>query len=132
MKPLVYVSSPYSIVGKIDGTIEEDKAVLERRVKQVNKFIAACMRVYFDKYLFFGPVSHSHPVGQFMPSDFNTFWFWVESQDHYWVAERADEVWVLMLDGWKESKGVQYEIALAKERGIPIKYFDPKTYEQEG
>lgn len=32
---------------------------------------------------------------------------------------------VYRIDGWKESKGVQLEIAYAKRHGIPIVYADP-------
>jgi len=42
---------------------------------------------------------------------------------------KADEVWVLMLDGWLESKGVQDEIAKARELGKPVWYLDPETSE---
>lgn len=46
----------------------------------------------------------------------------------YWLRHdlaflsRCDKMYVLQLDGWKESVGVQNEIAFAAEHNIPIEY----------
>jgi hypothetical protein len=32
---------------------------------------------------------------------------------------------VLMLDGWEQSRGVNAEIALARELGLPVEYVNP-------
>jgi hypothetical protein len=34
------------------------------------------------------------------------------------------EVWILKMDGWKESKGIEAEIALAEKLGLPVKYIE--------
>lgn len=45
----------------------------------------------------------------------------------WWMAQclplltRATELWVLQLDGWATSQGVQQEIAWARQLGIPIR-----------
>jgi len=72
--------------------------------------------------LVFSPVSHSHPVCEAVVDDETG-----ESQSWgYW--ERFDrailaichKLYVLPLAGWQESVGVQAEIAIAEEMGIPV------------
>lgn len=128
MKPIIYVASPYSIDGKGEST-KEKLEDMKRRFEAVNHFVAYCQMNWADKYLFFGPISSSHPVAKYMPPEMNCFAFWVEKVDKYWL-EYASEIWVLMLDKWDESKGVQYEIEFMRELNKPIKYFYPDTYEE--
>ena len=49
------------------------------------------------------------------------FVYW-QDYDLSFIQHWATELWVLCLDGWKESEGVQKEIRVAKELGLPIKY----------
>jgi hypothetical protein len=66
----------------------------------------------------FSPIVHGHPlVGHGLPVDW-TFWGRVD-REH---LARCDEVVVLMLDGWRESVGVQEEIRVAQELGKPVRY----------
>ena len=46
--------------------------------------------------------------------------FWQRHDRRY--LEACDEVVVLMLDGWRESVGVQAEIAIARELGKPVTF----------
>ena len=48
--------------------------------------------------------------------------FWLV-QDRPFI-EWADEVFVLIISGWKTSKGVQAEIEYAQKLGKPIKYIE--------
>jgi len=69
----------------------------------------------------FAPICHSHPIARFgLPTDWS---FW-ERQDREHLA-RCDEVVVLLLDGWRESRGVQAEIRLAENLGKPVRYLVP-------
>ena len=54
----------------------------------------------------------------------NDPWWYEWSMD---FLRHADEVWVLMLDGWRESTGVCDEIRVAKELGKRVRYVDPKN-----
>lgn len=106
---LTYLASPYS---------HEDPCVREERFDAVcraaGKMMAAGELVY-------SPIAHSHPVAVRvkLPTDFA-----------YWEAYcretlgRCDEVAVLMLDGWRESKGVRAEIRLAQQLGKPVRYVE--------
>lgn len=48
----------------------------------------------------------------------------------WWLAwsrellESCDSIYVLCIDGWEDSRGVQQEIALAQSLEIPIVYID--------
>lgn len=69
----------------------------------------------------FCPIAHSHPIAAVMkdgraidPS------FWQRQDSPYIHA--CDELIVYMMPGWQESSGVTHEIAVARDRGIPIRY----------
>ena len=69
----------------------------------------------------YSPISHTHPIAQYgLPKGWD---FW-EQYDRA-ILSRCTEVIVLMLHGWKESKGVTAEIEIAKELGLPVSYLEP-------
>jgi nucleoside 2-deoxyribosyltransferase len=103
---MIYLASPYS---------HPDPAVREQR------FHAACraaVAMLHTGRVVFSPIAHSHPLAQHgLPGNWH---FW-EQYDRAFL-ERCDEVVVLMLDGWQESVGVQAEIRIARELGMPVRY----------
>lgn len=116
-KPLIYLASPYSAYSKgreFAFRIVRDKAA----------------QLMEDGHLIFCPIVHSHIMERSM-SKLQDGDFWLE-QD-FAVLERCDELWVYMMDGWKESYGVQREIAFALERRIPVFYCAPssRTYTEQ-
>ena len=69
------------------------------------------------------PIAHSHGIAQHdVPGD----WSYWESLDRRFL-EMCDEMAVLMLDGWNESKGVQAEIRIARDLGKPVTYLRPEA-----
>lgn len=70
----------------------------------------------------FSPISHTHHIGKMMSLPV-TWDFW-KAQDEAFVTW-ADEIWVLCLDGWKQSVGVAAEVDLASSLGKPVKYINP-------
>lgn len=70
----------------------------------------------------YSPIVHFHPMAAMhsMPRDID-FW-WDISKN---MIERADAVWVLMLEGWQNSIGVMKEIELAEQLAIPVTYVSP-------
>ncbi len=67
----------------------------------------------------FSPIAHSHSIeceAGFMEG----FDFWMY-QDLP-ILEKSSELWVLELEGWKQSRGVAREIETARSAGIPIRY----------
>ena len=103
---MIYVAAPYS---------DLDPAVRECRFREVNRAAAALMRA---GHCVFSPISHGHPICQYgVPGDW-TRW---ESLDQR-MLRQCEEVVVLTLDGWKESRGVQAELAIAAALDLPVRY----------
>jgi hypothetical protein len=46
------------------------------------------------------------------------------------LVYRCDEVWVLCIDGWRESVGVAAEVRLAKGFGRAVRYVIPRDLER--
>jgi nucleoside 2-deoxyribosyltransferase len=106
---LVYLASPYA---------HSDMAIREQRFRAACRAVVSLIRA---GHVVFAPVVHSHPLVEYGLSTAWTFW---ERIDREFLA-RCDEVVVLMLDGWRESEGVQAEIAVARELGKPVRYLKP-------
>jgi hypothetical protein len=106
---MIYLASPYS---------HPDPAVREQRFRAACRAAAKLMRCGQPV---FSPIAHSHCICTYgLPTDWR---FW-EPLDRHLLA-RCDEVVVLMLDGWRESVGVQAEIRIAAECGKPVRYVGP-------
>ena len=113
----IYLACPYS---------HADMEIVERRVMAVNAWAGKLMR---QGHCVFSPLSHSHPIAMTMvgQSHMDTN-FWL-AQDLPMLVDWADEMWVLKLEGWEQSKGIHIETVAAWEFDIPVYYIDPKTGE---
>ena len=103
---MIYLASPYS---------HPDPCVREARFHATCQAAARLIRA---GCFVFSPIAHSHALVEHgLPHDWQ---FW----RRYDVAhlERCDELLVLALDGWRESVGVQTEMAIARELDKPIRY----------
>lgn len=70
-------------------------------------------------YIIYSPISHTHPIHEACEGTItHSQWLRLDTEFVKW----ADELWVLTLDGWEESRGVKYEIALAESLQIPVRY----------
>ncbi len=106
---LIYLATPFT---------HSDKAVMDERFKRVNA-VAAKLMARGD-YVF-SPISHTYPIA--LSGDLPHGWdFWAGYDDV--MISRCTSVFVLILDGWKESKGVTAEIQLAKKYDIPVVFID--------
>ena len=70
-----------------------------------------------QKMVVFSPIVYCHPLAEkfTLPGD-ATYWKYFNNH----MMRKAEAVHVLHLMGWRESKGVQYEIMMAEELGINI------------
>lgn len=109
----VYLASPYSHKSK--------RVMMER-------FIAACdaaASLMASGLTVFSPIAHSHPLADFMAEELRTdFEFWM-GQDIP-ILSVAREMVVLTLDGWRESRGVTRELAIARAHGKPVRFYHPE------
>ena len=107
MTKLIYLASPYS----------GHPAIQELRFRAVCKVAA---RIMSSGQFVFSPIAHSHPIAQYgLPKDFE---FWRECDTL--MMTKCDELWVLMLDGWNVSKGIEAELKLADEMHKPVKFIN--------
>ncbi|MFO0915248.1 MAG: DUF1937 family protein [Pirellulales bacterium] len=107
---MIYLASPYS---------HESPAVRQQRYGDACQ---AVVHLLHAGLAVFSPIVHSHPLVSYgLPTDWS-FWQRVD-QEH---LRRCDQMIVLMLDGWEESRGVAAEIDIARELGLPIDYLSPE------
>ncbi len=104
-----YVASPYTS----DHPIE-----MQERYFNVRDFCAYCAN---EGLLVYSPIVHWHSIAEEhdLPKDHN---FWL-NQDRAMIIA-AQGIMVLMIDGWKDSRGVQDEIKFAHQLQRPIQYWD--------
>jgi nucleoside 2-deoxyribosyltransferase len=103
---MIYLASPYS---------HDSHFVRQHRFEAACRAAAALLKA---GVAVFSPIAHSHPICRFgLPSDWR---FWARLDREY--LERCDVLAVLTIHGWQESVGVQAEIKLAGELGIPVVY----------
>lgn len=107
MKSLAYLAVPYS---------NPDKNVMTARFMAANKVSGILIN---KGYHIFSPISHTHPIAEMydLPRDAE---YWKKFDYAYIV--NCNRMFVLMIDGWKESVGVQMEIGIAKELNVPVEY----------
>jgi len=86
------------------------------------RFDAACRiagRLMAAGELVLSPIAHTHPIA--VRCELPRGWEFWDRYDRDLLA-KADKVIVAMMAGWQESVGVQAEIAIAKQLGLPIEY----------
>ena len=103
---MIYLASPFT---------HPDPAVRQRRFEAACRAAAALIA---QGKTVFSPIAHSFGICAFgIPHDWA---FWQRHDRRY--LDVCDEVVVLMLDGWRESVGVQAEISAARELGKPVTF----------
>lgn len=112
---MIYLCSAYT---------HSDPAVVEQRFEAACRATAALIR---QGKIVLSPIVHSHPLCRFgLPGDWG---FWQRQDITYLQA--CDEVVVLKLDGWQQSRGVQAEIAMARALGKPVSFIEPNDLAEE-
>jgi len=106
---LVYLAVPYT---------HEDPNVRQLRFEMVNK--VAGVLINRGEYIY-SPISHCHSIA--LVEDLPKEWEYWELYCRAFMR-CCGKMYVLMIDGWKESIGVQAEIKIANEMGIDIIYLD--------
>lgn len=105
---MIYLASPYA---------HPDPEIMQSRFHSVAALTADLLK---RGRVVYSPIAHNHYLAvQFdMPRSWD-FWQTVDLP----MLDLAEELYVLCLPGWQESKGVQAEIDHAQQRGIPIQYW---------
>jgi hypothetical protein len=66
----------------------------------------------------FSPISHSHPIAQYIPEVVTDCNFWLNQDIPF--LEFCDECVIIKVSGWAQSMGIQRERREAKRLGMPI------------
>ena len=106
---MIYLASPYT---------HPDPAVREARFRAACRQAAEMFRCGIPV---FSPIAYSHAIAAHgLPLEWD---FWERFDQAF--LKICSEVWVLTLDGWRESRGVQAEIVLARRMGKPVMLVEP-------
>lgn len=109
---MIYLASPYS---------HDSADIRNDRHRKVLRAAAALMN--HDQKVY-SPIVHGHALHTHIKSAL--------AEDHAWwmthcneMVDKCESMTVFCIDGWKESKGVQMEIARARMTCKPINYLWP-------
>lgn len=111
---VVYIASPFS------HSLLKVMKLRRKRIAQV----AAKLHLQFP-HAFILPITQSACMKDWEPTLGESFKYW-KDRDLKFIS-RSDEVWVVMMDGWEESVGVQAEIKYATRNNIPVSYINPDS-----
>jgi hypothetical protein len=108
MNELIYLAIPYS---------HPNPGIRDYRLHLVSDIAGKLMN---EGKVVFSPISHGYVIAQHhnLPTDWS---YWEQSCVTF--LSRCDRLIVVTTDGWVNSFGVQEEIRIANEMGIPIEYY---------
>lgn len=102
-----YLACPYT---------HEHDFIQHSRYEQVTRVAADLMR---QGQIIYSPITSMHYLSRHCkPNEID----WLHHD--LVILARCDKLIVLQLEGWKQSEGLQREIAFATERNIPIEYME--------
>lgn len=108
-----YLATPY---------IHKESRVMDFRADIADAVASDLMNT--GEYVY-SPISSWHHIAKkySLPRDWD-FWNGLDRQ----FIKACCGIYVIELDGWKESTGVTAEIEIGREMGLPIKMIDPIPY----
>jgi len=112
-KPRVYIAGPYT---------HKDKAIQERRGEQHCEITSEFLK---NGHLTYSPIAETMNLAKYGHMVGTTWDTWREKDQK--EVELSDEMWILMLDGWKDSVGVRGEVKHCIRLNKPISLYDPTT-----
>lgn len=107
----VYLASPYS---------HKDPGVRALRYREALRCTAWLLRQQIWVY---SPIVHSHEVGRIHELPFE-YEFWHAYNSAMILA--AKEIWVLTIQGWRSSRGIEAEIEFAKKENFVVQEIKPQ------
>jgi hypothetical protein len=113
-RDFVYLACPYSAP---DPYTKEDRFI---SVTKAASHLMSC------GFIVYSPITHCHPmeVHGGLPQGWK---FWKRIDEVY--IKHCHTVFILPLEGWESSVGVNAEIIMANKMGIPILFLNPVNYD---
>jgi hypothetical protein len=105
---MIYLATPYT---------HADPTIVEKRYEEAMAYTHYLLE---RKRWVYSPIVHCHELAKrhSLPTDFD---YW--RRYNYHILSRCDELYVLGIEGWRESKGVRAELefwAAAKDRATAL------------
>ena len=106
---MLYLASPYT---------HENPIIMEHRYKYM---LQVCAYFANNKICVYSPIVHWHPVAKLhsLPKEFE---FWQEFDRQF--LDSCDEMLIIPLQGWEDSKGINAEVDYCEEQDIPFRLMD--------
>ncbi len=99
---------------------------LEVEEARFNLAVACAAELIQRGYFVYSPIVNSYPQNKtFVESQ--DFSFWRPFDFH--MLSKADQLWIMKIEGWRESVGLAAEIDFAKAMGISSRSYSP-THKQ--
>jgi uncharacterized protein DUF1937 len=108
-----YLASPYS---------HSDPRVVADRYLEAQKCFVWLLR---QKIWTYSPIIHCHDLCQRFGLPCDAAFWWEYNRE---MLKSASKIYVLLLDGWQESRGVSEELVFADAANIAINFIHPSTY----
>ena len=121
---LIYLASPYLYRVKFHKDISEAMRKRTCEIHQEERYqkaIDATAYLMKKGLAVYSPIVATHPVAVKHELPLGSE-YWMQFDEI--ILSKCDEMYVLMIDGWKDSPGVQREIEIAKKMKIHISYFE--------
>lgn len=113
----IYLASTYS-VGKTPD-VKASKHTKHNRYKKALQYTTECTK---RGEVIFSPIVYSHHMAESIGDDWATW----EKVDKVFI-DGCSKVRVLMLPGWKRSKGIAAEVAYAQSIGKEVEHVEPTS-----
>jgi hypothetical protein len=113
---MIYLASPYSYKH------DDPKIIMMMKNARFEAVCRAAAEIMGRGLLVFSPIAHSHPIAAF-GGDFE---YWQEFDET--ILGACIELWVLKIEGWEESSGIENEIRIATNLGLPVSRVDPREF----
>lgn len=114
---MIYLASPYT--GRDSYWPQSTEDIRFRQALHATAILTSRSRMVLS------PIVLGHTIDQAMKCSGlprpGYDWWMAWSRE---LLESCDSIYVLCIDGWEDSRGVQQEIALAQELELPIVYID--------
>lgn len=116
---MIYLASPYTFKSP-SIRLSQRRAMEEYRFNEITRIAGLLQNTY--PYAFILPITMSHLTAKTMKKQSGEFAYW-STRDYTYIS-RCDELWVAMMDGWRNSVGILNEIKFAISHGIKVRYLD--------
>jgi hypothetical protein len=103
---LIYLASPYN------------HAKASMRAVRYQAVLTATADLMRAGRIVYSPIVHNHPIAisdEGLPRDWE---YWKQFDEV--ILSRCDRLWILTIDGWRESVGIKGEIEIAQNLQLPI------------